>query len=87
MKNHHKPSKRGINSGSFFYIYKKEDLKLIKEGIKEGCGIDAPGSFISWLVNKTTIYAYHMPGKRYDIGNIESYKNVQEMYEGVKNGL
>jgi len=24
-----------------------------------------------------------MPGKRYDIGNLESYKKVQEEYKGI----
>jgi len=25
-----------------------------------------------------------MPGKRYDIGNLESYQKVQEEYQGIK---
>ena len=63
-----------------FYIYRKEDLKLIPKGIEEGCGTDAPGSFIAWLCTKTAVHAYEMPGRRYDIGNLESYEQVKREY-------
>ena len=65
-----------------FYYYAPCDVKLVKQGILEGCGTDAPGSFIAWLCSKTTVHAMEMPGKRYDIGNLESYKKVEEEYQG-----
>lgn len=67
-----------------FYIYSAADVALVKKGIEAGCGVDAPGSFISWLVGQTVVHAYEMPGKRYDIGNLESYKRVQEEYKGIE---
>lgn len=67
-----------------FYIYKAEDVPLVKKGIESGCGVDAPGSFIAWLSGQTTVHAYEMPGRRYDIGNLESYKSVQETYRGIQ---
>ncbi len=66
-----------------FYIYKKEDVALVKAGIEAGCGVDAPGSFIAWLSAQTVVHAYEMPGRRYDIGNLESYEAVQKEYRGV----
>ena len=66
-----------------FYIYKKDDVKLVKKGIDSGCGTDAPGSFIAWLCTQCDVYAMEMPGKRYDIGNLESYKAVEEAYQGI----
>ena len=66
-----------------FYYYTKEDAKLIKEGIDSDCGTDAPGSFAAWLSTKTKVYAYEMPGKRYDIGNLESYERVKKEYKGI----
>ena len=66
-----------------FYYYTKQDAKLVKKGIEEGCGVDAPGSFIAWLCSKTVVYAMEMPGKRYDIGNLESYEKVQKEYQGI----
>ncbi len=66
-----------------FYYYTREDAKLVQEGINEGCGTDAPGSYIAWLCGKTTVHAMEMPGRRYDIGNLESYQQVQREYKGV----
>ena len=66
-----------------FYYYTREDAKLVKVGIDGGCGVDAPGSYIAWLCTQTKVYAMEMPGKRYDIGNLESYAKVQEEYKGI----
>lgn len=66
-----------------FYIYTADDAAKIEEALSEGCGKDAPGSFAAWLSQNTKVYAMEMPGKRYDIGNIESYENVQKDYTGI----
>ncbi|MDY4755172.1 MAG: nucleotidyltransferase family protein [Candidatus Faecousia sp.] len=66
-----------------FYIYRASDVGLVKIGIENGCGVDAPGSFIAWLSGQTAVHAYEMPGKRYDIGNLESYEQVQREYRGI----
>lgn len=60
-----------------FYYYRKEDLPLVDIGIAEGCGTDAPGSFIAWLCTRTPVHAWPMPGDRLDIGNLESYEEAQ----------
>lgn len=67
-----------------FYYYTREDSHLIKKGIESGCGTDAPGSFIAWLSGQTKVYAWEMPGRRYDIGNLESYEEVKQNYRGCK---
>lgn len=66
-----------------FYYYTREDARLVKEGIDSGCGVDAPGSYIAWLCTKTAVHAMEMPGKRYDIGNLESYEAVKREYKGI----
>ena len=66
-----------------FYFYTKEDAKLIQAGIDAGCGTDAPGSYIAWLSTQVPIYAMEMPGSRYDIGNLESYRKIEETYQGI----
>ena len=38
-----------------FYYYTREDACLVKEGIENGCGTDAPGSFIAWLQARTKV--------------------------------
>ena len=66
-----------------FYFYTREDARLVKKGIASGCGTDAPGSYIAWLCHKTDVHAMEMPGKRFDIGNLESYERVKEEYKGI----
>lgn len=66
-----------------FYYYTSEDAKLVQKGIDSGCGTDAPGSYIAWLCTQTKVHAMQMPGKRYDIGNLESYETVKREYKGI----
>ncbi|MBQ0005828.1 MAG: nucleotidyltransferase family protein [Alistipes sp.] len=64
-----------------FYYYTRKDIRKVKEGIAAGCGTDAPGSFVAWLSSQVPVYAMEMPGKRYDIGNIDSYRKICETFE------
>ena len=66
-----------------FYFYSRKDAGRVGEGIASGCGVDAPGSYIAWLCQRSAVYAMEMPGSRYDIGNLESYRAVQEQYHGI----
>ena len=66
-----------------FYYYTKDDARLVQKGIESGCGTDAPGSYIAWLCTQTVVHAMEMPGKRYDIGNLESYEKVKSEYRGI----
>ena len=66
-----------------FYYYQKEDAGRFSEGIAAGCGTDAPGSFVAWLSSRTKVHAMEMPGRRFDIGNLESYRSVCDTYCGI----
>ena len=66
-----------------FYIYKAVDIARIGEALSDGCGFDAPGSLVAWLCKKADVYAFEMPGKRYDIGNVESYTKIKNEYRGI----
>lgn len=66
-----------------FYYYTEDDAKLVRKGIENGCGTDAPGSYIAWLCTQTAVHAMEMPGRRYDIGNLESYEKVKAEYKGI----
>ena len=69
-----------------FYYYTKEDSRLVGKGIADGCGVDAPGSFIAWLSRQTPVYTWEMPGRRYDIGNLASYEEVKKTFAALKYG-
>ena len=66
-----------------FYYYTRQDATLVEKGIASGCGTDAPGSYIAWLCAQTPVHAMEMPGKRFDVGNLESYNRIKEEYKGI----
>ena len=66
-----------------FYYYTRKDAKRIGDALEDGCGYDAPGSFIAWLCRKSPVYAMEMPGSRYDVGNLESYTKIRNEYRGI----
>lgn len=66
-----------------FYIITKDNLNYVDKAIKDGVNTDAPGSFIAYLASESKVYAYQMDGKRYDIGTLESYKEVNKTYKGI----
>lgn len=66
-----------------FYYYTRQDATLVAKGIESGCGTDAPGSYIAWLCTQTEVHAMEMPGKRFDVGNLESYNKIKEEYKGI----
>ena len=66
-----------------FYYFTREDARRVKEAVASGCGTEAPGSFIAWLCTRTAVHAMEMPGRRYDIGDLRSYEEVQREYKGI----
>ena len=66
-----------------FYYYPKDVAKLIGQALADGCGVDAPGSFMIWVSQRTTSYAMEMPGHRYDVGNLDSYQKIKAEYKGI----
>lgn len=66
-----------------FYCYNKADLPLVRKALDNGCGADAPGNLMAWLCKQTEVYAWPLPGKRYDIGDLASYEAVNELFTTV----
>ena len=66
-----------------FYYYTASDVRLIGKGIIAGCGTDAPGSFAAWLSAQVPVHAMLMPGRRYDVGTLESYQEISSNYRGI----
>ena len=63
-----------------FYIYKKNDMPLIKDCMNHGCGFDAPGNLAHYLCEVTEMHAWEMPGSRFDIGSIDTYEEAKRIY-------
>ena len=63
-----------------FYLYRRGDLPLIRGAIAGGCGFDAPGNLAHYLVDRTVIHAWPMPGGRFDIGSLDTYEEAKRKY-------
>ncbi|MDD7200492.1 MAG: sugar phosphate nucleotidyltransferase [Sphaerochaetaceae bacterium] len=66
-----------------FYCFTRNDVGHLPESLGQGCKTDAPGSLISWACGRFPIWAMKMPAARFDIGNLESYEQVQKCYRGI----
>ena len=65
-----------------FYIYRREDLDLVRHSVENGCGADAPGNLARYLVSRTTLHAWPMPGPRFDIGSFDTYEEAKRRFGG-----
>ena len=63
-----------------FYIYKKEDLELVRHSVENGCGKDAPGNLAHYMVEHTTMHAWPMSAGRFDIGSLDTYYEAVERF-------
>ncbi len=63
-----------------FYIYLQKDLDLIRHSVENGCGKDAPGNLAHYMVDHTTIHAWHMSAGRFDIGSLDTYREACERF-------
>lgn len=76
-----KPKKpRSNNAVPPFYIYTRATIKIIQQFLHSGMNTDAPGQFVSWLVNEQRVYAYRFVGMRYDIGSIAGYEEIKRIF-------
>jgi glucose-1-phosphate thymidylyltransferase len=51
------------------YLYRREDVALVKTYLAEGNPPDQPGHYVGWLHERAPMYAYRFPGEWYDIGD------------------
>lgn len=64
-----------------FYLYTATTLRQdLTEFLRDGHDGDAPGSFIPWLLSRKPVHAFPFEGTRYDIGNLESYRQVRAAF-------
>jgi glucose-1-phosphate thymidylyltransferase len=76
-----KPERPRSNYASpAFYIYGCEALGKVADYIEQGNNPDAPGNFVAWLHTRLPVYAFLFHEMRYDIGNMESYHEVDRIY-------
>ena len=64
-----------------FYMYKSDTLPLFKRYLEQGNNPDAPGNFTGWLYQQKPVYAHILREPYYDIGTLEAYQRVNDIFE------
>ncbi|NLG24885.1 MAG: NTP transferase domain-containing protein [Clostridiales bacterium] len=64
-----------------FYVYSRRDLPQVAASLRLGVPCDAPGSFIAWLCGRSQVFAWPMPGRRYDVGTLDDYREICALFE------
>lgn len=76
-----KPEEPKSNFGApAFYAYGRDVLPLVGQYLAEGNNPDAPGNLVAWLHSRRPVYGFLFTEMRYDIGNLESYQEVDRIY-------
>jgi len=62
------------------YVFPNNIYDFLRKYLEDKNNPDSPGYFISWLVNKTSVYGYPFKGIWLDIGNIDEYRRAFDMF-------
>lgn len=66
------------------YFYRRDTLPLIRQYLDDGNNPDAPGNFPVWLYSRKPVRAYMFDGICIDIGTRESYDEVKDSFQSVR---
>lgn len=58
-----------------FYILPESKLRYLKLFFESRKEIDSLGDFLSWYVKREKVRAFPMPGKRFNLGDLQAYTN------------
>ena len=64
------------------YYFPKAKLSGVAEYLETSKHNDAPGNYISWLVQNDVVYGFIFDGEWYDIGDKNIYEKVKNTYKG-----
>lgn len=62
------------------YYFPKKDLTYLEKYVTDGQKLDAPGFFIQWLHRETPVHAFGFREEWYDIGDLNSLRDADELY-------
>ncbi|MDP2925361.1 MAG: nucleotidyltransferase family protein [Nanoarchaeota archaeon] len=62
------------------YIFPRDYLFKIGEYLREGNNKDSPGNLVKYFVDRFEVFAYLFQGRLFDIGNLETYKRIDEVW-------
>ncbi|MDO8634091.1 MAG: nucleotidyltransferase family protein [archaeon] len=64
------------------YVFKKDDLSLLKLYIKEGNNLENAGEFVKYISSKRDVYGFVFTEKWFDIGSFEELGRAREEFDG-----
>jgi len=64
------------------YVFKKEDLQLLKPFLKEKHNPDNSGEFIKYLAERRDVFGFVFSERWYDIGSFEELGKAREVFNG-----
>ena len=64
------------------YYFPKNKLIRVKEYLSQSKHNDAPGNYISWLVQNDNVYGFIFENEWYDIGDKVIYEKIKDTYKG-----
>lgn len=64
------------------YFLPARSWALLERYLEQGGNRDAPGHFFEWLVGETEVYAEPIPGKWWDIGDLDSLADARANASG-----
>ncbi len=64
------------------YYFPKEKISKISEYLEQSKHKDAPGNYISWLVQNDSVYGFIFEDEWYDIGDKNIYEKIKDTYKG-----
>jgi glucose-1-phosphate thymidylyltransferase len=65
------------------YILEARALSRVDRFLAQAPEKDAPGHFIAWLAEREPVFTHEMRGRRFDIGNMESYRDAERWLDEV----
>jgi glucose-1-phosphate thymidylyltransferase len=68
------------------YVFEPPALARLPEFLRAEPSADAPGSFLAWLVSREPVFAHAMQGRRYAVGDLESWTRAGEWLDRVERG-
>mgnify|MGYP000619201401 CR=1 FL=1 len=74
------PVPKGTLISIAIYLYAKKHVPLVQRYLEEGNKPDQPGYFIQWLHRQVPVYGHILEGTWYDIGDINSYNNANDVF-------
>src|SRR5262245_17343639 len=83
MRLEEKPEQpRSTLAGIALYFYPRSALRYVEEYLEDGNNPDQPGRLVQWLLPRTAVYGWRVPGRWFDVGSKETLAEADQAFTG-----